>query len=202
MNRILRAGMLLALAVASLTTPALAAPTTRATFHPVRTIVSRTPHSVTTCRVIPARTERLVLRCHTRAIHSAPNNPPETLPACYWPTVRRYSADIEAAAARTHLPAGVIAAVIEVESSGDPNATSYTGAEGLMQIEPYTAAGYGITCNLYDPACNIAGGSSILADLIRQEGSIYLGLAAYNAGPGAVSVGLGYASAVESHVCA
>lgn len=77
-------------------------------------------------------------------------------------------------------------AIIQQESGGDPNALSATGARGLTQLEPGTAAGLGVT-NSFDPAQNIRGGVQYIADQLRAfDGDVSKALAAYNAGPGAV----------------
>lgn len=90
----------------------------------------------------------------------------------------------------------LIVALIIAESSFDPGATSRTGAMGLGQIMPGTAADIGLT-NPYDPVQNIQGavyllktrldkysGNAAQGDL--QMRHIHLALAAYNAGMGAV----------------
>jgi hypothetical protein len=78
----------------------------------------------------------------------------------------------------------LIAAIVQSESSGDPRATSKSGAIGLMQLMPGTAATLGV--DPHDPAQNIIGGSQYLSSLLKRFGSIPLALAAYNAGPEAV----------------
>lgn len=80
----------------------------------------------------------------------------------------------------------LVKAIIANESGFDANATSKTGAQGLMQLEPSTAADLGVS-NAYDPAQNVWGGTRYLRGLLdRFHGDTRLAVAAYNAGPGAV----------------
>jgi len=97
-----------------------------------------------------------------------------------------YQSEIDAAAAQNGLDPSLLASVIAQESGFDPNATSAAGAQGLMQLMPSTAASLGVT-NPFDPTQSIDAGARYLRSQIdRFGGNVSLGLAAYNAGAGAV----------------
>jgi cell wall-associated NlpC family hydrolase len=99
--------------------------------------------------------------------------------------VAGFAPQFASAESHYHLPAGLLAAVAQQESGGNPSALSPAGAEGLMQLMPSTAAGLGVNPNDPDQAIDAAG--RILAgNLSRFHGSVPLALAAYNAGAGAV----------------
>ena len=93
---------------------------------------------------------------------------------------------ITPAASKYDLDPNLVAAVIWAESSGDPNAVSSKGAQGLMQLMPATARELGVG-NVLDPGQNVEGGSHYLRQMLdAHDGDLSLALAAYNAGPDAV----------------
>jgi hypothetical protein len=90
-------------------------------------------------------------------------------------------------ASETHgVDSDFIHSVIQQESAGNPHAVSRTGARGLMQLMPGTAAQLGVE-DSFSPEQNVHGGARYLRELLeRYHGDAIKALAAYNAGPGAV----------------
>lgn len=86
----------------------------------------------------------------------------------------------------------LLASLLYEESHFDPQAVSWAGAMGLMQLMPATARMFGMS-DLFDPETNIRAGTLYLAWLHREwddiadpENRIRFILASYNAGPGHV----------------
>jgi soluble lytic murein transglycosylase-like protein len=98
----------------------------------------------------------------------------------------RFAPLIARAAQRWNVGAALLAAQLYAESGFNPFARSPAGALGIAQFIPSTAAAYGLR-NPYDPAAAIDAQAHLMHDLLRQFASVPLALAAYNAGPGAVS---------------
>ena len=92
----------------------------------------------------------------------------------------------EAAGLRYNLSTDFLKAVARAESSFRPDATSPSGAMGVMQLMPATATYLGVT-DPYDPEQNIMGGARLLREFMDQFNDVSLALAAYNAGPGNVT---------------
>src|SRR6266850_2532641 len=93
---------------------------------------------------------------------------------------------IKQVAARHDVPADLVAAVIDAESSKNPRAVSRRGARGLMQLMPKTAKRLGVD-DPFDPRANIEAGVRHLRAMIDIFGNdLPRVLAAYNAGEVAV----------------
>jgi soluble lytic murein transglycosylase-like protein len=90
------------------------------------------------------------------------------------------------AGAQHNIDSELLASVVHAESAGQVRAVSRTGARGLMQLMPGTAAELGVK-DSFAPDQNVDGGTRYLdALLTRYHDDIALALAAYNAGPAAV----------------
>lgn len=89
------------------------------------------------------------------------------------------------------LDPALVAAVIRAESSFRPAAVSRSGAVGLMQLMPETAAWIAdrlpledyTESQLLDPEVNLALGTWYLRHLLDRFISVEIALMAYNAGP-------------------
>jgi soluble lytic murein transglycosylase-like protein len=109
------------------------------------------------------------------------------LPPAFHAANGPYGNLIRAAAEKHGVDEHLITHVIAVESNFNPKATSRKQALGLMQLLPSTAARFSVT-NIFDPEENIDAGTHYLKTLLaRYSGNVSLALAAYNAGPEAVT---------------
>ncbi len=105
-----------------------------------------------------------------------------------------YAADVEARATEDDLSPSLIYGVMRQESGFDPDVISSARAVGLLQLLPETARTL-VTpehpddaTRLTSPAANIQLGARYLRDLLAHfHGVLPLAIAAYNAGPDAVS---------------
>ena len=98
----------------------------------------------------------------------------------------RLDAIFEEAASKYSVSKDLLLSVAKAESEFNVNATSKSGAMGLMQLMPDTAKYLGVD-DPYDPKQNVFGGAKLLSELLgKYDGNISYALAAYNAGSGNV----------------
>jgi hypothetical protein len=101
---------------------------------------------------------------------------PGTVPAAYAAIIA------EAGTTCPQITPALLAAQIDQESGFDPDAVSGTGAQGIAQFEPATAASHHV--DPWNPDSAIHGMAALDCSYVHRYGSVTLALAAYNGGPG------------------
>ena len=94
---------------------------------------------------------------------------------------------LDETAERFGVPLGIARRMMGQESGGNKDAESYKGARGLMQVMPGTARGLGYDPDNMTPEQNIEAGMKYLRQNFDRFGRWDHAVAAYHAGPGAVS---------------
>jgi soluble lytic murein transglycosylase-like protein len=99
--------------------------------------------------------------------------------------VQYWAADITRWANASSLDPNLVAAILQIESCGDPSARSSAGAMGLFQVMPFH---FHSGENPYSPETNALRGLNYLArSLQAANGNARLALAGYNGGIGVIS---------------
>jgi soluble lytic murein transglycosylase-like protein len=99
--------------------------------------------------------------------------------------VQHWGNDIVRWASAAGVDPNLAAAVMQIESCGDPRATSRSGATSLFQVMPFH---FSFGENPYDPETNAARGLDYLArSLAAGGGNPRLALAGYNGGIGVIA---------------
>lgn len=117
------------------------------------------------------------------------------VPAQYAPLIQEMSS-------ATGLPQNVIAAQANDESAFSATAKSSAGALGWLQFLPSTYDSYAAQAGVnpgteFNPADEAKVYNVFMSQLLKQEkGSVRNALAAYNAGPGNLAAGYGYADKI------
>lgn len=131
----------------------------------------------------PEATEEPIL-----VLYGAPSQRPVpelTLSPIFMPSVQYWRDDILKWAAEYDLDPNLIATVMQIESCGNPSATSRANAMGLFQVMPFHfAAGE----DPYDPDTNALRGMAYLSGGLEVSGGhAGLALAGYNGGHTVIS---------------
>ncbi len=112
--------------------------------------------------------------------------PPSSHPisSVFTPEVQHWGPAISRWAAQAGVDPNLAATVMQIESCGDPSATSGSGAIGLFQVMPYHFAG---SDSPYDPDTNALRGLSYLRrSLDAANNDARLAFAGYNGGIGVI----------------
>ena len=101
--------------------------------------------------------------------------------------VQHWGADITRWANASSLDPDLVAVIMQIESCGDPRATSHAGAMGLFQVMPFH---FHLGENPYNPETNALRGLAYLSrSLTAANGDPRLALAGYNGGIGVIARG-------------
>lgn len=84
-----------------------------------------------------------------------------------------------------HLPCGLLGAIVQVESGGQPHRISAAGAMGPMQLIAPTARALQVS-DPFSPEESVDGAARYLHAHLATFHNVRLAVAAYNAGPGAI----------------
>lgn len=109
---------------------------------------------------------------------------------------RPFRTEVRRAAERFKVEDNLVWAIMRQESAFNPNATSWVGAAGLMQLMPPTARSEAKALemknyNPYNADQNITLGTAHVARLLKSFGNVEQAVAAYNAGGGSAERWLG-----------
>jgi soluble lytic murein transglycosylase-like protein len=121
------------------------------------------------------------------SVETSPALLSSSLSPIFTPEIHYWADSIVRWAAAANLDPNLAATVMQIESCGDPRATSRSGAMGLFQVMPYHfAAGE----NPYAPDTNALRGLDYLKRALDAAGgNARLALAGYNGGIGVISRG-------------
>lgn len=109
------------------------------------------------------------------------------LPAVQEPAATIWMMEYAERYSRAHnLSPALVKAIIRAESNGNRFAISRKGAQGMMQLMPFTSKRLKVN-DPFDPVENIEGGVKYIRELLDEfQGNVTHAVAAYNAGPAAV----------------
>lgn len=96
------------------------------------------------------------------------------------PQVQHWAPQIVTWANQFGLDPDIVATIMQIESCGDPNASSHAGAQGLFQVMPFHFTAGEI---MLDPDTNARRGMAYFAERLAQTGGdVFQAFAGYNGG--------------------
>lgn len=148
--------------------------------------VSAQAHQIPGPPAAPQAQAFLQLAFPNLAVEAAPASN-KSISAVFTPEVQHWGSDISRWAAQAGIDPNLAATVMQIESCGDPGATSRSGAMGLFQVMPFHFAS---SDSPYDPDTNALRGLSYLKrSLQAANNDARLAFAGYNGGIGVISRG-------------
>jgi soluble lytic murein transglycosylase-like protein len=128
------------------------------------------------------------LNIPTQTLASAPNTngtSSSALSPIFTKEVQHWGGDIIRWANASSLDPNLVAVIMQIESCGDPRATSSAGAMGLFQVMPFH---FHFGENPYNPETNALRGLNYLSrSLNTANNNVRLALAGYNGGIGVIA---------------
>lgn len=122
-----------------------------------------------------------------QAVTMTPDSTPRNISPIFREEVLYWADSISKWASASNLDPNLVATIMQIESCGDPRATSSAGAMGLFQVMPFH---FHATDSPYDPGTNAARGLSYLVrSLAAANGDARLAMAGYNGGIGVIQRG-------------
>jgi soluble lytic murein transglycosylase-like protein len=116
---------------------------------------------------------------------ATPDSTSPNLSPIFRPEVLYWADSISRWASASNLDPNLVATIMQIESCGDPRATSSAGAMGLFQVMPYH---FHASDNPYNPDTNALRGLAYLVrSLDAANGNARLAMAGYNGGIGIIS---------------
>ncbi len=104
----------------------------------------------------------------------------------FTPEVQAWAPSINRWAQEAGIDPNLAAVIMQIESCGNPRATSRSGAMGLFQVMPFH---FTAEENPYDPAVNASRGLRYLSrSLEAAQGDVRAALAGYNGGIGIIGI--------------
>lgn len=121
---------------------------------------------------------------HATITDSMPDSIPSNLSPIFRREVLYWADSIVRWASASNLDPNLVATIMQIESCGDPRATSSAGAMGLFQVMPFH---FSATDDPYNPETNAARGLNYLVrSLAAANGDARLAMAGYNGGIGVI----------------
>ncbi len=122
----------------------------------------------------------LAIQSDSLSRESLPDSTPANLSPIFRREVLHWADSILRWAGASSLDPNLVAAIMQIESCGDPRAASRAGAMGLFQVMPFH---FQSGENPYDPETNALRGLGYLArSLAAANGDVRLAMAGYNGG--------------------
>lgn len=133
--------------------------------------------------VIEAAAADSAVSTNTTVVENAPAAIPAVsgaLSPVFSAQIKHWEPQILAWAAQYSLDPDIVATIMQIESCGDPNAVSRSGAQGLFQVMPFHFA---TGEDMQNPDTNAMRGLNFYTEQLRHtSGDIFLSFAGYNGG--------------------